>query len=98
MKDEHPNGADVDLKIAGQEVRLKNVKSLNTILTLVAAGATLFVVYLIFEHKADAKSHSDSLTAVMKDMAQAIREGNCLNAYPEAEREAKVEWCKRMAR
>lgn len=95
---EETNGADVDVSIAGQQVKLKNVKSLNTILTLVAAGAALFVVYLVIEHKADAKTQSDSQISVMKDMAQSIREGNCLNAHPEAVRETKVEQCKRLAR
>lgn len=98
MSDQNGNGADVDLKVAGQEIRLKNVKSLNTILTLGAFVAACFAAYLLFDHKADAKANAETLTAVMKDMAQAIREGNCINSYPEAERETKVELCKRIVR
>ena len=92
------NGADVGLKFAGQEVNIKNVKSLNTLATIATLVIVVLVGYVIFEHKADAKSHGESLTSVMKDMAQAIREGNCINAYPEAERETKIEHCKRITR
>jgi hypothetical protein len=98
MSEEKQNGADVDLKIAGQEVKLKNVKSLNTILTLIAAVGVCFGTYLLVEHKADAKSNGETLTSVMKDMAQAIREGNCINSYPEHERKDNVELCKVRAR
>lgn len=97
MSDQN-NGADVAVKIAGQEVNLKNVKSLNTLATVATLIIVVLVGYIIFEHKIDARAHGESLTSVMKDMAQAIREGNCINAYPEAERESKVEQCKRLAR
>ena len=59
----------------------------------------LFVVaWVMWEHKADAKEHGDSLNAVMKDLAQAVREGNCINAYPEADRENKIDLCRRITR
>lgn len=98
MSDENTTGADVDVSIAGQQVKLKNVKSLNTLATVATLIVVVLIGYVIVEHKADAKSNADSLTFVMKDMAQAIREGNCINSFPEAERENKVQQCKVMAR
>lgn len=95
---EQPNGADVALDAFGVKANVKNVKSLNTGVCLATLLGVILIGYVVFEHKADARTHGESLTAVMKDMAQAIREGNCINSYPEAERENKIETCKRITR
>ena len=101
--DEAPEtGADVDLKLAGQEVKLKNVKNLNTlvcVLILVILCAAIPAGYSMFTaHAADTKDAGRELTAALKDMAQAVREGNCINSHPEAIRESKLESCKRQSR
>lgn len=95
---EQQSGADVDLKFAGQEVKLKNVKSLNTILTLIAAGAASFCVYLVFQHQAEAKEAGISFVGALKEQTRAIqeqtavqREGNCLLVFKDSEQ------CRRIA-
>lgn len=97
MSEEQPNGADVDLKLAGQEVKLRNVKSLNTILTLVAAVAASFGVYLLIQHQAEAKEAGQSFVGALKEQTKAIqeqtavqREGNCLLVFKDPEQ------CRRM--
>ena len=88
------NGADVDLKIGGQEVRLKNIKSLNTLATV----ATLIILCTAAAYGYTHIQDSREVAVAMRDMAQAIREGNCINSYPEHVRESRVEHCKRMVR
>ncbi len=82
---EQENGADVALKIAGQEVNLRNVKSLNTIATVCTLlGVCIIGVYLHF-HEVNAqtekaqvaatlqKSNVD-IAAILKEATQAQRE------------------------
>ena len=81
MADEQDDrGADVALKVAGQEFNVRNVKSLNTILT----AATLFIVCLIAtilwmrevgaqNDKANAKLKEQNEHAAIVD---AIKESN----------------------
>lgn len=96
MSDE--NGADVDLNIAGQKIAVKNVKSLNTIVSLIAAIAACFGVYLVMGHAADTKDAAKEFVSAMKEQTQVLRESNCLNAYPTEKREANAELCKRLSR
>lgn len=95
---EQENGADVDLNIAGQKIAVKNVKSLNTIVSLVAAIAACFGVYLVMGHAADTKDAAREFVGAMKEMTQALRQGNCLNEFPPEKREANAELCKRLSR
>ena len=92
MAEENGNGADVELNLAGQKVNLRNVKSLNTILTLVAAIAACFGVYLLIQHQAEAKEAGQSFVGALKEQTKAIqeqtavqREGNCLLVFKDAE-------------
>ena len=73
-------------------------KKTAEVIAILSLCLLFLLAWVLWEHKADAKGHGDSLTSVMKDMAQAIREGNCINSYPEAERESKIEMCKRITR
>lgn len=73
----------------------KRTAELIAILSLCILGV---LGYAFWEHKLEAKASGDSLTAVMKDLATAIREGNCINSYPEAERESRVQQCKLISR
>lgn len=109
MSEEQQNGADVDVSIAGQQVKLKNIKSLNTLATVATLVLVCVLGYAFWEHKVDAKAEGlarDSMLTTafkeiansQKEMAQAVREGNCINSYPEAERETKVEQCRRITR
>lgn len=108
-EDAESNGADVDLELGGQKVKLKNVKSLNTLATVATLILVCVLGYAFWEHKVDAKAdglaRDSALTSAFKeiassqkDMAQAVREGNCLNSFKEAERELKVEHCRRITR
>lgn len=92
------NGADVDLNIAGQKVALKNVKSLNTIVSLIAAVAACFGVYLVMAHASDTKDAGKELVLALKEMTQAAREQNCLMAFPQEKREVNADLCKRLSR
>lgn len=103
MSTDSPNGADVNLEIAGQKVNLRNIKSLNTFLTLVAALASSFGVYLLVEHQNQSRDASrvfieavKEQTVVMKEQTSVAREQNCLIAMPMDRRDP--EFCKRIAR
>lgn len=97
MSDE-PSGADVALNIAGQQIAVKNVKSLNTIVSLIAAIAACFGVYLVMAHAADTKDAGKDLVMALKEMTQAAREQNCLMAFPVEKREANADLYKRLSR
>lgn len=98
MSDEQPNGADVHLELAGQKVNLRNIKSLNTLATVATLIVVVLLAYALWEHKLDARASASEQQSAFKDMAQAIREGNCINSYPEADRADKVELCKARSR
>lgn len=91
--------ADVDLKLAGQEIRLRNVKNLNTLLTLIGAIAACFAVYLLMQHQVEAKDAGMNFVAALKEQTRAIqentavqREGMCLQYFKDAEQ------CRRITR
>lgn len=97
------NGADVNVEIAGQKVNLRNVKSLNTVLTFVAAIASSFGVYILIQHQADAKDTAQTFvqavkeqTAVMREQTAVAREQNCLISVPQDRRDPEL--CKRLSR
>jgi len=103
------NGADVAVEIAGQKVNLRNVKSLNTLATVATLFVTCFGVYILFTHQADAreggkevalvlKESNKELSEVLKELARATREQNCLLSLPQEKRNENVELCKRIAR
>ena len=97
--DQSEVNADVDLKLAGQEIRLRNVKSFNTIVSLVAAVASCFGIYLLMEHQAQTKEAGKEFVTAIKEQTKAIqeqtvvaREGNCLQVFKDPEQ------CRRITR
>ena len=99
---EEKNGADVAVKIAGQEFNVRNVKSLNTLATV----ATLVICvcgftigwFLIDAHATSTTKRDDTLISVLKEQAIAQRVTNCLMATPQDQRESKLPTCERIAR
>lgn len=73
-------------------------KKTAEVIAIISLCLLCLFAWVLWEHKADAKTQGDTLTTTMKDMAQAIREGNCINSYPEAVRESKIEQCRRITR
>lgn len=108
MSDDRDATADVALKVAGQEVNVRNIKSVNTIATVL----TLIVVctggVLIWKeinmHTTQAREDSKEFvaalreqTVVMKDQVQAQRESNCLQSYL-GPADSKANFCRGIAR
>ena len=105
MAEEERAGADIALELGGQKVNVRNVKSLNTILTLVAAGAACFGVYLMMEHQAEAKDAGKSFVGAIKEQTIAIqeqtkasREQTCILRFDQKDRQANAEFCKSISR
>lgn len=94
------DSVDVDVQVAGQKVRLKNVKSLNTVATistLIIACVAMAGGYLMLSaHAAETKDASKELVTALKEMTQAAREQNCLISMPQDRRDPEL--CRRIAR
>lgn len=85
-----------EIELAAGDKRLK-IRSSDMI------GAGTFVVvcllgYAFYLHSMDTKETNQLLISVLKDMAQAQREQNCLIALPQDRRERESEFCKRVTR
>lgn len=91
-------GADVALELGGQKVNVRNVKSLNTILTFAAFVGMVLLGYVLWEHKAEDRDFKNALVSTMKEFTIAQRVTNCLMATPQNDREAKLPTCERIAR
>jgi hypothetical protein len=92
------SGSDIALEVAGQKINVKNVKSLNTILTLIAAGAACFAVYLLTQHQVEAKEGGKELAGALKEVAQAAREQTCIMRFKQEDRQQNADFCKQIAR
>ena len=107
------NGADVAVKIAGQEVNLRNVKSLNTLATV----ATLIIVIcgfsigwnLLDAHAKGGEKRESALVAALNDLAKTQRDAsrdqvkeqrmlNCLIVADQKDRRRAYEDCERISR
>ena len=95
---EETNGSDVALEIGGQKLNVKNVKSLNTLATVATLIVVILIAYGGWLHVQHANQQAVLLSDTFKEMSQAQREGNCLIAIPEAQREQKADFCKRITR
>lgn len=100
-EDQVKNGVDIDATIAGQHVVVKNVKSLNTILTAGALAAACFGVYLLMQHQAEAKEGMSAFVNAMKEQTKAIRqqtaasrEQTCIMRFDQKDRQQQSEFCK----
>lgn len=69
MPTEERSGADVTVKVAGQELNVRNVKSLNTALTAISVGILIGLGVLMWTH-VDAEDKSN------KAILNEIREQN----------------------
>ena len=74
-------------------------------LSMIGVAVGVLMVYMLFEHKGEAKESAAQTQAVFKEfvnsqkeMVQEQRVQNCLIALPQDQRERQVEFCKRLAR
>lgn len=88
---------EANLEVAGQKIQLKSV-ALNTVLTLACALGVAYTALIVTQHNAQAATREDTFAKALGEMVQAQREQNCLISIPEAQREAKAEFCKRVTR
>ena len=94
MSDE--NGSfKVTTPLGSAEARGRSVNLLVSVLTLLVACIAVFV---LFEHKLDARAESTQLRDTLRELVTVQREANCLLAFEQKERVANIEFCKRMAR
>ena len=64
-----PNGADLGIDVLGVKANVKNIRSLNTLLTF---GTLVFVAlmsYMLFMHSSEAKDNA-------KEVAKELKESN----------------------
>ena len=107
------NGADVAVKVAGQEVTLRNVKSLNTLATV----ATLIIVIcgftigwnLLDAHAKGGEKKEAALVSALQELAKSHRDAsrdqvkeqrmlNCLIVADQKDRRRAYEDCERISR
>lgn len=88
---------EANLEVAGQKIHLKSV-ALNTLLTLMCVLGVGYTALIVTQHAAQAATREDTFAKLMAEMVQAQREQNCLISIPEAQREGKAEFCKRVTR
>jgi hypothetical protein len=109
MSEEKENGADVALKFAGQEVNLRNVKSLNTIATvatLVVCAVGFAVGYqMITAHAQDSRDNGKEFVQAIKEQTQAVkeqtaasREQTCILGFDQKDRPQQAQFCKSITR
>ena len=91
------NGADVAVKVAGQEINLRNVKSLNTLLTASCAFGIGLLLWIAFTDRNDVKYALREISTAMQAQNAIGRESNCLNKFPEQERKINADWCKQVS-
>lgn len=73
-------GADLNLKFAGQEVNLRNVKSLNTIATLVTMLLVGTLGVFLYFHEVNAQHDKSTLASTLQQsnaiVADSLRQSN----------------------
>jgi len=78
MSEENGFGADVEANIAGQQIRVRNVKSLNTlatVATLIICICGFAIGYQMFDaHAKDTKETTNAVVAALKDLTKVHRE------------------------
>jgi hypothetical protein len=75
-----PSGADVEVNAFGVKANVRNVKSLNTIITIAIFAVALLLAYGGWVHtieaKDSAKELANELKAANKEVAATLRESN----------------------
>ena len=94
---EQQNGSDVALEVGGQKLNVRNIKSLNTIATVVTMFLTGLILYILFTHNQEAKQDNRELSVAMREQTAVTREQNCLIKFPENERRANSDFCKQVS-
>jgi hypothetical protein len=98
---EERNGADISAKIAGQEINVKNVKSLNTILTLATLLVGVGMATLLWTHADGADKTSQALLReiqqsnkanldAQKNIAYHSCRQSCLLEQPQDKRDGAI--------
>lgn len=97
------NGVEQELEVAAGDKKIK-IRGSDW-LTIVGVAVGVLVLYMLFEHKNDAKDASNQFAGVVKEMVvaqkemvSAQREQNCIMVFAQEVREKNSEFCKRMAR
>ena len=97
------NGVEQELEVAAGDKKIK-IRGSDW-LTIVGVAVGVLVLYMLFEHKNDAKDASNQFAGVVKEMVvaqkemvSAQREQNCLIAFSQEVREKNSEFCKRLSR
>ena len=92
---------EMEVSAGDKKIRIRG----SDVLTLIGVAVGVLMVYMLFEHKNDARDASNQFQTVVKEMVMAQREmvqeqrvQNCLIAYSQEQRERNVEFCKRLAR
>ena len=78
-------------------VSLKGKKTAEFI-AIFCLSLLLLLSYILWEHKAEAKESSTSISQAMRDIAISNRVLACLMATAQEQREAKLAQCERIAR
>src|SRR3990167_2014083 len=73
MADE-PNGADLGIDVLGVKANVKNVKSLNTLLTFFVAVNVAVTVVLLYVHGVEAKDNNREIAKQVKESNKEIAE------------------------
>lgn len=104
MSDGEMKLQELDATIAGQKLKLTGA-NLNTLFTVLGFILSCLIAWVLWQHQTSAASKDDVFVSALKDVATAQRETttvqremNCLISIPEAQREAKAEFCKRVTR
>lgn len=87
--------SSITTPIGGLSFKGKKTAEFIAILSLVGL---LWVGWVLWEHKAEAKENGSALTRAIQEMATSQRVTNCLMATPQEQRPMKLAECERIAR
>lgn len=103
MNDQN-NGSDVALELGGQKLNVRNIKSLNTIATVVTMFLAGLTLYILFTHQQDTKAGAQDFVKAVREQTVAIKEGisaqreqTCILKFEGPERKANAEFCKQVS-
>ena len=101
-------GEEFEARIGDKSIRLRGRDPLTILFTLVVlagAASTALMIYMLHEHKGDARDAMGLFigaikeqTVVTKQLVSAQVEQNCLVTAKVEERAARAEECRRLAR
>lgn len=96
---------DVEADIAGQRIKIRDLKSANTIITILTFVGVWVLGYALWIHQEHARDSSRQFveavkeqTSIVREQMQAAREQNCLLRLAPEERASKADFCRMIAR